>query len=39
MNNDEIDEVIENALSQFLMGIKLNWRHQWKVMILSLIKL
>ena len=39
MNNDKVDEVIENVLSQFLIVIKLDWRHQWKVMILSLIKL
>ena len=36
MINDKANEVIEE-FDCFFFGIKLDWKHQWKVVILSLI--
>ena len=36
---EKADEVIEEYLNHFLINIKLSWKHQWKVVTLSLIVL
>ena len=36
---EKADEVIEEYLNHFLINVKLSWKHQWKVVTLSLIVL
>ena len=34
---DKADEVIKELLNHLFLDIKLGWKHQWKVVILSLV--